>query len=235
MKGRPGWTILCKEKMSRVIPLVILAALAVSAHAQDTTPKLAGTLEGTTYTSPTGSFKMEVPVLPALGGVVRDTEEVVTFRDSYGLQISVGAFVHDATQRWELSTRGIKDYLVYFFGSYVLPDFRKFCAGTTIESAGFSADFEDGALFTFILLPGGSMFENRPVFGAAPTAPPVAKRGNVVFVKNGYTYVISSELSERVTEGSQYKKSPEEEDQILRNRLLDVVKKMQFIKVVPAK
>jgi hypothetical protein len=189
----------------------------------------------TPSTSPTGAFRMEVPVLPALGGVVHDTDNVVTFRDGYGLQISVGAFVHDATQRWELSTRGIKDYLVYFFGSYVLPDFRKFCPATSIESAGFSADFEDGALFAFILLPGGSMFDNKPVFGEAPATPAVAKRGNVVFVKNGFTFVISSELSERVTEGSQYKNTTAEEDQILRNRLVDVVKKMQFSKPIPPK
>jgi hypothetical protein len=221
--------------MLRVIPLILLAAAAASANAQESAPKLAGSIDGNVYTSPTGAFKMEIPVLTALGGVVRDTENVVTFRDSYGLQISVGAFVHDATQRWELSTRGIKDYEVYFFGSYVLPDFRKFCPGTTIESAGFSADFEDGALFAFILLPGGSMFENRPLFGEAPATPPVAKRGNVLFVKNGFTIVISSELSERITEGSQYKGTTAEEDQILRNRLVDVVKKMQFAKPAPAK
>jgi len=73
------------------------------------------------------------------------------------------------------------------------------------------------------------------VFGAAPAAPPVAKRGNVVFVKNGFTIVISTELSERITEGSQYKKTPEEENQILRNRLVEVVKKMQFSKPPAAK
>jgi hypothetical protein len=221
--------------MLRVITFILLSAVTVSVEAQESAPKLNGVVAGNIYISPTGSFKMEVPVLPALGGVVRDTENVVTFRDSYGLQISVGAFAHDATQRWELSTRGIKDYLVYFFGSYVLPDFRKFCPGTNIESAGFSADFEEGALFAFILLPGGSMFENKPVFDTAAATPAVAKRGNVVFVKNGFTFVISSELSERITEGSQYKNTPAEEDQILRNRLVDVVKKMQFAKPAPQK
>jgi hypothetical protein len=216
--------------MLRVIPLLLLAAAAAPAEGQDVAPKLAGSVEGSTYTSATGTFKMEIPVLPALGGEVHDTENVVTFRDNYGLQISVGAFVHDATQRWELSTRGPKDYLIYFFGTYVLADFRKFCPGTTIESAGYSSDLEDGALFAYILMPGGSMFENRPVFGPTPAQPPVAKRGNLLFVKNGYTFVISSELSERITEGSQYKKTPEEEDQILRVRLVDVLKKMQFTK-----
>jgi hypothetical protein len=216
--------------MLRFIPIALLAA-ALAARAQEPSgSSLVGSVDHGVYTSPTGAFKMEVPVLAALGGVVHDTDNVVTFRDSYGLQISVGAFQHDATQKWQLSTRGTKDYLIYFFGTYVLPDFKRFCAGTTIESAGYSADLLDGALFAYILMPGGSMFESRPVFGAPPSQPPVAKRGNLLFVRNGFTFVISTELSERVTEGSRYNKTVEEEDQILRGRLVDIVKKMQFSK-----
>ncbi len=221
--------------MLRALSLVALAAAVLPARAEDASKALAGSVEGSTYVSPTGAFRMEIPVLPSLGGEVHDTSTVVTFRDGFGLQVSVGAFVHDATQRWELSTRGIKDYLIHFFGTYVLADFKRFCPETTLESAGFSADFEDGALFTYILMPGGSMFSPPQVFGAAASAPPVAKRGNLVFVKYGYTYVISTELSERVTEGSRYAKTPEEEDLILRNRLADVVKKMEFTRPAPAR
>jgi hypothetical protein len=219
--------------MLRALPLILLAA-AAPAVAQQASSAIAGSVDGGVYTSPTGAFKIEIPVLPALGGEVHDTSTVVTFRDSFGLQISVGAFTHDATQRWELSTRGIKDYLIYFFGNYVLPDFRRYCPATTIESAGFSVDLLDGALFAYILMPGGSMFATKPVFGD-PGDPPVAKRGNLLFVKNGYTFVISTELSERVTEGSRYGKTEVEEDKILRGRLVDIVKKMEFTKPTPAK
>lgn len=212
--------------MLRALPFVLLAAAAAPAFAQQA-PALAGAVDGNVYASPTGEFKMEVPVLPSLGGAIRDTDNVVTFRDSYGLQISVSAFAHDATQKWQLSTRGIKEYLIYYFGSYVLPDFKRFCAGTTVESAGFSSDLMEGALFAYILLPGGSMFEPKPAFGQI-AAPGVAKRGNLLFVRNGFSYVISTELSERVTEGAHYHKTTEEEDQALRARLVDVVKKMQF-------
>ena len=78
------------------------------------------------------------------------------------------------------------------------------------------------------------MFELQEAF-TRPTTPPVAKRGNLLFVKNGFTYVISSELSERVTEGTSYKKTPAEEDQILRTRLIGIVKKMQFPTPPPPK
>ena len=220
--------------MLRSISLLIIAAATSSAGAQQASPGLAGTLDGNVYTSPTGTFKMEAPVLPALGGVVRDTDRVVTFRDSYGVQISVGAFPHDATQRWELSTRGTKDYLIYFLTSFVIQDFKRYFPGTTVESAGFSVDLMDGSLFAYILLPGGSMFDAPPAFGQ-PAKPAVAKRGNMLFVKNGVTFVISTELSERVTEGSSWKTTAEEEDRILRNRLVEITRKIQFTKPAPGK
>jgi hypothetical protein len=220
--------------MRRILSLFFLAASAASGQNPEPQSPLLGTLEAGVYTSPTGAFKIQVPVLEALGGSVNDSSSVVTFHDNYGLQITVGAFSQDATQRWELSTRGMKDYLIYFFSNYVLKDFKRFCAGTEIESAGFSADFLDGSLFTYILMPGGSMFADRAPFGP-PGDAPVAKRGNLLFVRNGYTFVISTELSERVSEGRHYNKTAEEEDQILRTRLLGITKKMQFIKPVPQK
>lgn len=234
MKAPGQSAILGPHKMLRFIPSVILATAALSAEAQQGPAGLVGTVDAGVYSSPSGAFKITVPVLPALGGVISDTNNVVTFHDSYGVHVSVAAFPQDATQRWELSTRGMKDYLVYFFTSYVLPDFKRFTPGAHVETAGFSADFLDGSLFTYVLLPGGSMFVSPQVFGP-PAAPAVAKRGNLIFVRNGFTFVISTELSERVTEGSQWKSTPEEEDQILRNRLVDIIKKMLFVKPAPAK
>jgi hypothetical protein len=220
--------------MHRVVPLLMAAAAVAPLAAQESHVVLNGTITNGVYISPTGAFQIEVPVLAALGGSVHDTARVVTFQDSFGLQITVGAFPQDATLKWEYSTRGTKDYLVYFFSTYVLPDLKHFCAGTRIESARFAPDFVDGTLFTYILMPGGSVVQQEPVFGPAGP-PPVAKRGNALFVHNGFTFVISTELSERVTEGAHYNKTTEQEDQILRARLVDVVKKMSFVRAAPPK
>jgi hypothetical protein len=214
--------------MFRILTIILAVAATARGQAGDEPPPLIGTVENGVYTSPTGTFKIEIPVLPELGGATHDTKNVVTFRDSFGLQISIGAFVDDATLRWQLSTRGTKDYLIYFFSNFVLPDFRQFCAGTQIESAGYSPDLMDGSLFTYILLPGGSVFGEQLSFVPAGD-PPVAKRGNMLFVKNGVTYVISTELSERVTEGSRYKKTTDEENQILRKRLQNIATNMTLI------
>ena len=111
-------------------------------------------------------------------------------------------------------------------------DFKSFCPGGTLQSAGFSADFMDGALFAFVLLPGGSVFGDRQVFGDGG-APPVAKRGNLIFIKNGFTFVISTELTERITEGTSYTKTKEQEDDILRTRLVGLTKTMAFAKPAP--
>lgn len=192
-------------------------------------PALHGSVEDRTYVSPTGAFKVTIPVLPELGGNISDTPNVVTFQDAFNLHVSIAVFPQDATQRWEMSTRGTKDYLAYFFANVVLPEYRESFDGVQAESARFIPGLMDGALIAYTLIPGGSMFLGR-VAQLTPDRIPVAKRGNLVFVKNGDIYVISTELAERVIEGRTYSKTTAEEDQFLRQRLEDVTRKMQFLK-----
>lgn len=199
------------------------AALSVCAQG------LEGKLEGRTYVSPTGLFKVGIPVLPELGGDITDTPNVVTFQDDFNVHVSIAAFQQDATQRWENSTRGTKDYLVYFFSNFVLSDFRQNFEGVQIESAKFVPGVMEGALLTYLLVPGGTMFPERvPAVGG--NALPVAKRGNLLFVRNEHVFVISIELAEKVIEGKSFNKTTEEEDEILRKRLLDIVDKISFTK-----
>ena len=108
-------------------------------------PPLTGHLEGRVYVSPTGTFRIAVPVLPELGGTVIDTSNVVTFQDSFNVHVSIGAFPQDATQRWEFSTRGTPDYLVFFFTNYVMSDFQQMFPGASIESAQYSPDLLNGS------------------------------------------------------------------------------------------
>lgn len=217
----------------RQVLLVLLLATGVASARGDATAVLLGAIAGDTYVSPTGAFQIRIPVLPSLGGSVRDTANVVTFRDDFGYFVTVAAFAQDSTQRWEFSTRGVKDYLIYFFGNFVLADFKRFFPDTSIQSAGFAGDLMDGTLFTYILIPGGSMF-SAPGFGN-PAKEAAAKRGNMSFVHNGFTFVISTELSERVTEGAHFNKTPEEENKILRERLVEVARQITFLKTPPSK
>lgn len=206
--------------------LALLLALPSLVLAQGA-PALRGKIEGKSYVSPTGIFKVVIPVLPELGGDITDTPNVVTFQDDFNVHVSIAAFPQDATQRWELSTRGLKDYLIYFFSNFVLPDFKQTFNGVQIESAKFVPGTMEGALLTYLLIPGGTMFADRvPTLSADRV--PVAKRGNMLFVRNGHIFVISTELAERVIEGRSYKKPVEEEDEILRNRLIDVLSKITF-------
>jgi hypothetical protein len=207
--------------------LALFVATLATAAAQ--AQGLTGKVEGKTYVSPTGTFKVVIPVLPELGGDITDTPNVVTFQDDFNVHVSIAAFPQDATQRWEMSTRGVKDYLIYFFSNFVLSDFKQTFQGVQIESAKFVPTLVDGALLTYILIPNGTMFGDRVPRLAADRVP-VAKRGNLVFVRNGHVFVISTELAERVIEGRTYSKTTAEEDEILRNRLTDVVNKMTFAK-----
>ena len=207
------------------LAVLLTLASAYSALAQG----LEGRIEGKAYLSPTGVFRVVIPVLPELGREVTDTPNVVTFQDDFNVHVSIAAFPQDATQRWELSTRGVKDYLIYFFSNFVLADFRQSFEGAQIESAKFLPGQLDGSLLTYLLVPGGTMFADRVPRLTADRLP-VAKRGNLLFVRNGHIIVISIELAERVIEGRSYAKTTAEEDEILRNRLNDIVGKITFAK-----
>lgn len=218
--------------MLRVVLVAFLTTLLPSLWGQEgPAPQLVGKVEGRTYVSPTGQFKVTIPVLPELGGTITDTPNVVTFQDEFNVHVSIAAFPQDATQRWEMSTRGLKDYLVYFFSNFVLADFKANFDGVQIESAKFIPNMMEGALITNLLVPGGTMFPNRvPNLGASDRIP-VAKRGNLLFVRNGHVFVISTELAERVIEGSAYSKTTAQEDEILVQKLNDIVGKMQLVRL----
>ena len=208
--------------------LSLLAASALTAAEPPADPPLLGKVVGGSYVSPTGTFKVTVPILPELGGSITDTANVVTFEDDFSIHISIAAFPQDATQRWELTTRGPKDYLIYFFTNFVMPDFLHRYKGSTVESARFLPTLNDGTLLTYTLLPGGSMFADRAAIPGADPKILVAKRGNLLFVKAGHIFVISTELAEHVLERSANKRSPAEEDEKLRERLLTLLGKMDF-------
>lgn len=208
-----------------------LTVFVASAHAQSApADALRGRMEGRYYVSPTGAFRVLAPVLPELGGRIVDTDNVVTFQDNYNVLCTIAAFPLDATLRWELSTRGQKDFLAYFFANYVLPDFQQSFRGAHAESAKYAPGIAQGGLLVYLILPGGSMFANRLAFIGPNETIPDAKRGNLILVRDGWTYVLSIELAERVLERSTYKKTTVEEDEILRQRLIDLVNKMEFTK-----
>ncbi len=107
--------MLCFSRVLLTALLAVVGSLTLRAQGEPTADAmpLLGRVDGRTYISPTGAFKVSIPVLPELGGNITDTENVVTFQDDFNTHISIAAFPQDATQRWEMSTRGLKDYLVY--------------------------------------------------------------------------------------------------------------------------
>jgi hypothetical protein len=189
---------------------------------------LHGRVNDEIYTAPGGIYRVHIPVLPELGGTVTDTQNVVVFQDNFNVHVSIGSFPQDATQRWELSTRGLKDYLPFFFGNVVMPNFAQSFPGTRIESATFDPKLLGGALYVYTLLPNGSMFSKELGGFRDDTKPLVAKRGNLVFIQHNIVYVVSVELAERVLEGASYKKTTAQEDAILHDRLDQIASTMTF-------
>jgi len=186
-------------------------------------------MEGDTYVSATGEFRIRAPVLPELGGTIEDTDTVVTFHDDFGTHLSIACFDLDATQRWELDTRGLRDYLLYFFTDIVLANFQSRYPGSKVESARFLPDLLDGTLIAYALLPGGSNFAEPPSMLGGPGADPVvAKRGSLLFMRHRHVYVVSLELAERATQRSTYNLTTPQEDDQLSSRLTAAVGRMTF-------
>ena len=212
------------------------AALALCALAQPPAPAtLYGRVEGDSYVSPTGTFKVLVPVLPELGGEIHDTENVVSFDDALNTHVSIACFALDMTQKWEFETRGTREYLEYFYATFVLPDFMQRFPGTTTEAGQFIPQLQGGALALYTLLPGGSAFAGRNLIIESPAAGPVvAKRGTLLLVHDLHIFALSIELAERVTQPRIFHKTPEEENEILRNRLIELAGRMQFTAPAPA-
>ncbi len=221
--------------MPRAALAILLIATAVAGRAQYAGGPLVGHIEGDRYFAPNGSYQVAIPVRPKMGAIVTDTPNVVTFKDDYDTLFTIASFPLDASQRWLLSENGTREYLRRFFNDYVLPDFRHAFKGVEVEDKGvFMPEFLDGVLVIYTLLPGGSMFADDLAVIDPNQKPPVAKRGNMLFVKNGFVFVVSTELAERVTEGSAYSMKPAEENTVLREKLTDMASKIRFPKSPPS-
>jgi hypothetical protein len=208
--------------------LLLLSSLVLAAASAVAAP-LRGLMDGETYVSPTGQFRVRAPVLPELGGEITDSANVVTFQDNYGTHVSIACFELDATQRWEYDTRGQRDYLLFFLTDILMANFETRFPGSRIESARYLPELLDGALIGYVLLPGGSEFEDHNrVLDAAPATPVVAKRGTLIFVRHRHIYAISTELSERATQRSTYNLTREQEDEQLSARLIALAGRLSF-------
>jgi hypothetical protein len=217
--------------MFRSLPC-ILALATVAALTAEAAP-LVGRMEGDQYVSATGEFRIRAPVLPELGGQIEDSETVVTFHDDFGTHISVACFELDATQRWEFETRGLRDYLLYFFTDIVMANFNERFPGSTVESARFLPELLDGAFIGYSLLPGGSHFEPKPSIVDGTRAPVIAKRGTLLFMRHRHVYVLSTELAERATQRSTYHQTTAQEDEQLAGRLTALAGRMTFTRDQP--
>jgi hypothetical protein len=218
-----------------LVPAIVLLLGPAARSEEAPAGGLYGKVAGDLYTAPGGTYSVTIPVLPEFGGQVHDTENVVTFDDSVSTHASIACFPFDMTQKWEFESRGPRDYLSYFYGDFVLHDFQTRYPGSTAEKTLFVPAFLDGSLLGFALLPGGSAFDHRDTIAGTPNGDPVvAKRGNLIFVKSGCVYVLSIELAERVTQRSVYNKKPDEENDILRDRLMQLAGRLRFAAPKPA-
>jgi hypothetical protein len=191
--------------------------------------------ESNNYTAPGGHYRVSIPVLLELGGSVEDSFIVTDFRDSYGTHILVATLPMDAALRAQLEKTNKKDFLSAFFAQQILAEYQRTYPGAKTEAARYINGVQDGCLFATVLVPGGSAFRHL-LFLKEGEAEPMAKRGTFLFLKNDRIFMITIELYERMLKRDTFHKTSDEEDAILRERLMDFLGKMTFPTVAtPAK
>ena len=189
--------------------------------------KLFGRVEDERYHAPGDVYSVAVPVFHGTDAVIMDTPEIVVFKDKVSTLLTIAAFKMPDIAKLQFEGMGPREYLIAFVRDNILRDYRHEFPESTIESARFLPDIFAGAMVSFTLMPGGSAFAAPAP--ASPLAPaPVAKRGHIVFVRNGYIYVVAIELAERVTQPATYKLTKPEEDRLLFDRLVTVLAALRY-------
>jgi hypothetical protein len=204
----------------------IAVGIASSEAAPEPTPLL-GELIQNTYHSPNQAYSITVPISLDVGGTVTDTPQVVTFQDEFNLHASIACFDVDTAQNREDQARGRRDYLIWFYRQQVHPQFQKRFEGASIDSARFVPEMLHGSLIVYSRLPAGSMFEDRLDFSLVETTTE-AIRGNMLFVESGHLYVVSLELAKLLLNPESRALPLDEQQDLLRKQLLDIVGRMTF-------
>ena len=213
-------------------PKIDLAASAPAEEPADLGGLLGWIHEGT-YVAPSLLYRIAIPIVPGEGASVADTPSVVTFQ-APRTHVSVGAFPMDATLRWEDSTRGRKAFLAWFFGATVMPSVSERFPGARVSEEGrFLTKLEDGALVAFCTLPGGTAFAESVPGGPDAAAQIDARRGTLLWIHGETIFVISTELPERALDGPG-SLTAEEENKRLQDRLLELRRRITYLRQEPA-
>jgi|GEM_PF-263611 len=200
---------------------------AASAPAPAPARRLHGRIEAERYFAPGDLYSVPLPVFHGTDSAVMDTAEIVVFKDKVSTLLTIAAFKMPAYEKWRFEGMEPKEYFIEFFRDSILRDYRHEFPESSIESARYLPEVFAGAMVAFTRMPGGSAFVPPPP--ANPLAPaPVAKRGHLVFIRNGYIYVVAIELAERVTQPTAYKLTTQEEDRLLFGRLVTVLEALRF-------
>lgn len=220
-----------EEPPLRSAPPLVAAAPEADQEAageEEAAIPLAGSLQDDRYVSADGVFSIKLPIYPELGGKIDDTATSVTFQDAFTTHITVASIPLDSSLVYQLSTSPKKDFLVQFFRDYIMPDLAKTFRGTNWEKGRYIADAHGGAVMIQTTMPGGSVFQSRTALFGQRDPIIVARRGNLLFAHGNALYLISMELGERSTERSQYGRTAQEDDELLRSRLLSLLNSMNF-------
>ena len=180
------------------------------------------------YVSPVGNFTVAIPVDPESGGRMQDEPGTVGFSDDFGKLFRIDYFqqIDPQAEDQKIAEFGAETYLKSLLDSYVSQAILEPLSGSSILSESYLEDLQDGAYFMVVDMPKGATISVSK--NGAPSERLDAYRGIIVFIQNGFSYVISCQ---RVIMEDEAPNGIEEEAADLQEQLENFIDTMEFMEV----
>ena len=176
------------------------------------------------YESPLGNFTVPIPVTSEQGGRIQSQEGVVGFSDDFGTLLRIDYYPIPPEHEEEIESLGQEEYLQSILVERYVPQ----AILTNLPSADvkyreYLENTLNGAYYVLVDMPQGSTISKQENNGNAKRLD--AYRGLLTFIHTDFLYIVSNQRS---FFNGEKPAAVEEEAKILKEKILDFVKSIQF-------
>ncbi|MBD2353161.1 hypothetical protein H6G41_00740 [Tolypothrix sp. FACHB-123] len=176
------------------------------------------------YASPLGNFSVPIPVNAEQGGKIQSQEGVVGFSDDFGTLVRIDYYPIPPEHEEEIESLGQEEYLQSILVDRYVP--QAIIANVPNAEVKYGEYLENtlaGAYYVMVDMPQGSTISKQEYNGNAKRLD--AYRGLLTFINTDYLYIVSNQRS---FFNGETPATLEQEAEILKNKILDFVKSIQF-------
>ncbi|BAY26646.1 hypothetical protein NIES2100_64620 [Calothrix sp. NIES-2100] len=176
------------------------------------------------YESPLGNFTVPIPVTSEQGGKIQSQEGVVGFADDFGTLVRIDYYPIPPEHEEEIESLGQEEYLQSILVDRYVP--QAIFANVPNAEVKYGEYLENtlaGSYYVLVDMPQGSTISKQENNGNAKRLD--AYRGLLTFIHTDFLYIVSNQRS---FFNGETPAAVEEEAKILKEKILDFVKSIQF-------